>query len=122
MLSVLFSGVSISMERKKIFFLIPKTDTGKKALLVADLVDSNTYPLDMAIIESWLEKKRNDITQTEPWTAFVDEFVSDINKLVPLFQTYSEKEKILRVRDVIKQVANNLQPGQECSLLARPKY
>lgn len=115
MLSMSFHGGIMSMHRKKIFYLIPKTDSGTKAFQVAKLVHNGTQPLDMIMVGTWLNGKRKNIPEKE-WILFVREFISDIDKLTPLCETEVEKEKLSKIKNVINEVASELKPGGDCSL------
>ena len=66
----------------------------------------------------WLSEKRNTVSG-KAWPVFVNQFVSDIEKHIPSCQTPLEEKKLIKVKDIIKEVAYNLEAGKRCFLLAR---
>jgi hypothetical protein len=73
---------------------------------------SDDCPISILLIAAWLNEHRKDIKDNE-WGLFVDKFLYDIDICIP--NTGPEREKLSETRDIIKDVASNLQPYHDCS-------
>ena len=109
----LIHGGTMGMDGRKKIVLIAETELGEQAIEVLNFVRGSAQPLEVIRVGTWLNGKRNVIPEKD-WMEFVQQFVSDVDKLTLLCDTQVEKEKLSKIKDVINEIASELQPGQDC--------
>jgi hypothetical protein len=89
----------------------PIAKTSKTSEEIARLI-VNVCQIDLVIMGVWLKEQRKSIPEDKEWHAFVNKFVDDIDTSIS--QSNSKKEILLAARDVIRDVAFNLEPHHDC--------
>jgi hypothetical protein len=104
-LSMPFHGAIISMQTEDIY--------EQKVRIAQFIHEEDHNPQHIALVGRWLTEKRNNVSDYEEWEIIIN-FVTSVghcrcdclsNKI-----TYA-------IQEAVKQVARNLQPGQDCSQL-----
>jgi hypothetical protein len=99
---------------RKIFCMLPATESGQYALQIRHVLHNDDAIPTIQNIGNWLMKKRSSCNDTD-WPIFVNRFASDIEKTIPMSGSSSEQKKLSKIKDIIKQKAVMIKPGQDCS-------
>lgn len=115
---ILITALSFSLHGAIICMNDPKTESEKQASYVAASIQKHADIRNLKNTEVWLTEKRQ-VVSDKGWPAFVDQFLSDIEKLIPFCQSPLDEKNLIKIKNVIKTEALALESGQKCSLLIR---
>jgi len=97
--------------QKKIMHKLLKEQTSH---IVKFAREPNHDPEHMKLLGVWLTEQRNNVSETNVWNTLIKNLTSDISDYRCLCL---ENDMTSAVVDVVTSIAQNLQPGQDCSQL-----
>lgn len=115
-LSISFSGAIISMEKDIKFEKQLKEATPMDmSNCISEFARESAHDSEhMKLLGCWLTEQRNNISEANEWNILV----KHVTNYVTFCRCYCLANEMTRVvRDIVKEVAQDLQPGQDCSQL-----